>query len=733
MKKTILALLIAVPLLLAAQPPSGDNRVNYRVLLDKYVPAGNLTLFQSMDNPNDYLYLPNTARVVRNENGQPKFGFQLYKRNERAGAGEDARDKRASGGGTCWLSIGFTVSEEDKQEALQILRQTNPSGRIAGAMAYDYGVAKLLTVGMTGDGEEKTEVLGLASAPLKEGDEAPVLFVLSKDNAIKLREALDMPDSPIKIELNMRYRGFQSPVSAEITLDKEKISRNRRFGAAIAAPMLQAEIEQLTQEMIDEGAIEYKVGGDLGPDLDRLMNEVTRTLINNCFQPVTIGEMMSMTNSMGGNELDRAVGSLNAMHNRNQQQAGVPTTRTTSPTTPTTTTTPSTTPSTRPSTTTPSPRPSTTTPSPSPSPGTTPSPRPTTPPATATTPPDPRATSPSRPAAATGAPDPRVGAAPTTPTATTPPAPTATTPSTTRPATSPATTPSPAPAPGRQPAASQTPSATQSQNQQQNAGSNALDISVAFSYRARELTVRGRQTVKLSATRPAVDDRVAGFELGRIPASCIQEIDLDDPLFWQKEVSAYLDGSGQSDFGEYINFVNVTLRKRYPDGDSKTDQLTIDRQKFNQEDNRFALMYSWKAGLARDPQWDTYEYKETWSFFGGAQVETEWTRSSEPAISLAPPLKKEAIEVFADVETMRQQNVRAVSLQVFYEVGGRPLSKTMSFNLSQNQPGGTLEIISNPDRLDYEYEIRWIFSGNRSETSGRQRGETNFLDLTYDR
>jgi hypothetical protein len=733
MKKTILALLIAVPLLLAAQPPSGDNRVNYRVLLDKYVPAGDLTLFQSMDNPNDYLYLPNKARVVRNENGQPKFGLQLYKRNERAGAGEDARDKRASGGATCWLSVGFTVTEEDKQEALQILRQTNPSGRIAGAMAYDYGVAKLLTVGMTGEGEEKTEVLGLASAPLKEGDEAPVLFVLSKDNAIKLREALDMPDPPIKIELNMRYRGFQSPVSAEITLDKEKISRNRRFGAAIAAPMLQAEIEQLSQEMIDDGAIEYKVVGDLGPDLDRLMNEITRTLINNCFQPVTIGEMMSMTNSMGGNELDRAVGSLNAMNNRNQQ-----------PGTPATTT--------RPGATSPSPRPSTGTPPAATRPTTPPAAtRPASTPAATTAPPDPRAAQPSRPAPATGAPDPRAGAATTTQSATTPPAPEApaTAPATTRPTTPPATTaPSQGPArtqtapaatapsqsqtPGRQPAAGQTPSA-QPQNQQQNAGSSTSNISIAFSYRARDLTVRGTQTVKLSATRPAIDDRVAGFELGRIPANCIQEIDLDDPLFWQKEVSAYLDGSGQSDFSEYINFVNVTMRKRYPDGDTKTDQLTIDRQKFNREDNRFALMYSWKAGLARDPQWDTYEYKETWSFFGGAKVETDWARSSEPAINLSPPLKKEAIEVFADVETMRQQNVRAVSLQVFYEVGGRPLSKTMSFNLSQNQPGGTLEIISNPDQLNFEYEIRWIFAGNRSETSGRQRGESNFLDLTYDR
>ena len=64
-------------LLLACTIASGQD-----ILLDKTVRAGELTLFQSVSNPNEYYYLSDKPKLaVDPATGKPQFSFLRYVEN----------------------------------------------------------------------------------------------------------------------------------------------------------------------------------------------------------------------------------------------------------------------------------------------------------------------------------------------------------------------------------------------------------------------------------------------------------------------------------------------------------------------------------------------------------------------------------------------------------------------------------------------------------------------------
>ena len=118
-----------------------------------------------------------------------------------------------------------------------------------------------------------------------------------------------------------------------------------------------------------------------------------------------------------------------------------------------------------------------------------------------------------------------------------------------------------------------------------------------------------------------------------------RQVNLDDPLFKQREIAAILDGYNADDFGKYINYVTVRLRKRHQNGQYTQDEVRIDRSNFNQEGNFFSLLYGWKGDNDRR-RWRDYEVDAQWSFFGGHTVEVPAYTSSYNAINLSPPYQR---------------------------------------------------------------------------------------------
>jgi hypothetical protein len=226
--------------------------------------------------------------------------------------------------------------------------------------------------------------------------------------------------------------------------------------------------------------------------------------------------------------------------------------------------------------------------------------------------------------------------------------------------------------------------------------------------------------------RENVGDLRALFKTG-----AFREVNLDDPLYQQREIVAMLDGLNATDFGEYINFVSLRLRKTHESGQLTDDEVRIDRKNFNQEGAAFKLLYGWKGDNNRR-RWMDYEYQTVWSFFGGATVETPWTKGSTNEIALTPPLQRRSVELKGDPKRLADQGVRAVSVKVFYRAAPDAPEQVKQLTLNAGAPNfvGKIEFIAPKDSTDYEYEIAWRLSGNREVTSGRQK--TTFTSLDVD-
>ena len=185
------------------------------------------------------------------------------------------------------------------------------------------------------------------------------------------------------------------------------------------------------------------------------------------------------------------------------------------------------------------------------------------------------------------------------------------------------------------------------------------------------------------------------------------------------------------DFGDYINFVTVQMRKTSPErrrdrrgGPHRPDQ------NFNKEGNRFRMLYGWKGDNNRQ-RWHDYEYQAVWSFFGGHTMEMPWVKASADAILLAPPLQRRSVVLEGDSKRLTEQGVRSVSVKIFYKAAQDAPEQVKQLTLSAAAPAfaGLIEFVGPRNLLDYDYEIAWRLTGNREVSSGRQKTSSTILEL----
>jgi hypothetical protein len=222
------------------------------------------------------------------------------------------------------------------------------------------------------------------------------------------------------------------------------------------------------------------------------------------------------------------------------------------------------------------------------------------------------------------------------------------------------------------------------------------------------------------------DENIGDLSSVRADTRHFREINLDDPLYRQREITVMVDGLNAPDFGQYINFVTVQMRKRHGGGTETLEDVRIDRKNFNAEGNRFSFLYGWKGDNDRR-RWLEYEYRPVWSFFGGVPVEGTWTSTTAGALTMTPPFQRRAVELQATPEAVAQHGIRAVTVKVFYTLGGVEKAKTITLNAAKNQLSEKIEFMLPADVTDYAYEITWQLTGNRTRSSGRQTGNSGVL------
>jgi hypothetical protein len=659
--KAIVRLAVLMLMLITAGIASAQKEFVQRFFLDKPVTAGPLKVFPSLDDPNVYYYLPNKLRLGTNEQGQPQFSFIKYVENVRSGSGEKEATV-GNGGGYVWLMVGLNVTDEEKAQAQQELMRINPRGKIVSPVVYRSGVMSLVTKSMANEGGNK--VIGMGPAPVLESDKIAVSFVLNKADATLLWETLKGPTPDISINAVMIISGYQSPVEFKIEIDWDKVYKHKNFTLAAKTPIIGAEISSMVQDLKETGAITITAIGE-DPNVQKLQEILVNKMISECFQPFGSQGGVNWTelgkpDNTGRSFFDKTSDQLNA-----KNKAANEDTKKASP--------------------------GTSLPAKS---------SPTSP--TATKPPVAEAatapkTVPAVPKKVTGGDT--IGGQ--------------TTSTGTRPAKEAAATDKPLNA-GTKPDA-KTPAKKDEKS--------VPLIQIMGSYQQKTIRQTGKYTANAKQYFTTILTEPFGMNIGAINcAGCLRQVNLDDPLYKQREIVAWIDGSTADDFNKYINYVTVSMQKKHPAGDITTDEVRIDSKNFSKQGNNFKLMYGWMEGDNDRRTWLDYKYRAVWSFFGGGKIEQDWQESNEPVIPLAAPVERIVINVMADSARLAKADIRAVTTRIFYKIteNSQEQVKQVTLNPAKRIFSTVEEIMLPKNAFNFDYQVEWLLNTNEDIKSARR-------------
>lgn len=646
------------------------------ILMDKPVKAGELTLFPDLNNENLYYYVSDKPKLATDANNRPQFSFLRFVENSRSGS-DQPETREGEGGGIVHALVSLSVTREQLDEARRELRRIKPEAQIQGPVVYKSGRFSLVSAFKDANGNLTTKVVGLGIAPVLDGEKAAVSILLTKAGAKILWESFKTPAPDISFTFEMDLTGYRSPHRAVIEANFDQIYEHSAFSAGLASTYLSAEIKAAFDDLQRTGAIKLtQVGTD--EKLDGLITTAYNKIAEMMFNPVGgtgTPSLESLTpGGANGSLLDRAATML--ARNREDAQRQNETIRREREAEEARR------------------RDAASTPSPAPMRSPTPTPTPDLSSSSGATRTEGATDTPHIPLSARGS-------------------------------VSPPAQPQPPPDATGTLAGSSGSSPTP----RSEVAVPSFAVVAAFEFKK----VRQRGTFRVDLNKYTSDSLTIRFDenigdLRRLfgDEGHFREVNLDDPLFKQREIVAFIDGLNASDFGQYINFVTVRMRKQHAGGDVTDDEKRFDRNNFNAAGNNIKLLYGWKNDNDRR-HWMEYDYQTVWSFFGGRTVEQPWQQSTSGAINLAPPYQRRTVEIQADPAAITAAEVRAITVKIFYDLGGTEQVKQATLNAGKGQLSEKIDFMLPANSFNYDYEITWRLRGDRTVSSGRRSGSDSIM------
>lgn len=265
----------------------------------------------------------------------------------------------------------------------------------------------------------------------------------------------------------------------------------------------------------------------------------------------------------------------------------------------------------------------------------------------------------------------------------------------------------------------------------QTATGTVTPFSVNFSYEMKKQRKSGHYVIDLSkASIETVSfrfDENIGSDVAKCKP-CFRQINLDDPLYRQREILVSVDGLNADQFNKYINFTTVSLKKIHGGGQLSTDEVRIGVKEFADNANLFRLLYGWKdESDANRDAFLKYQYKVQWSFFGDYTIDQDWRETDQLGINVAPPFHPMQVSVEADPKLLEEQGIRVAAIKFFYNYGAGEKVEAVTVKASDQVTAQLAEFMLKNGNYDYDYEIIWRLKGNKSMTSGRKHASETLL------
>ncbi len=668
-----------------------------QILIDQPIRAGELTLFPSYQDPDVYYYVLDKARLATDENGRPQFSLLRYVQNVESGADQPDADT-GDGGAILHALVTLEVTQDQLREAQRELERARSGARIEGPVVYRSGRFALISAFADEEGELTEQVLGVGNAPILDGQKAAVSLLLSRQGSRILWQSFQTATPDISFSFEMELDGYRSPQQGVIEANFDQIYEYDGFNVGLASQFLAAEIQGSFEDLTRSGAIKVTQVGD-DDKVEELLDIAYRKLTEAMFEPVSTNSpsLSSLSNAAGGQQsmLDRATTMLSASRqearsenerirreNREAQERAeradreneAPVAERSADEQDTERTAEL---------------------------------------AQQAEQAERRAQQLREAAERLAESDPESAAV-------------------FREAADGADS----------QAATLRRIASEASSSDENAEPEREEpelqdeetvpaFAIVASYQMKRVRQRGNWRIDLNkytadSLTLRFDENIGDLRAYLDDEAHFRQVNLDDPLYRQRQIAVFLDGMNANDFGDFVNFVTVQMRKRHESGEPTYDETRIDRNNFNAEGNAFSLLYGWKGDEDRN-RWLDYDYRTMWSFHGGYSVEQDWTTADFGAISVAPAIVKRQLQIEADPSVLSDANVRAVTVRIYYPLGEQARVEQVTLNTASGSPSTVVDFLAPVDSYSYEYEITWLRRGAPSLNSGRQTGSDSVL------
>jgi hypothetical protein len=259
------------------------------------------------------------------------------------------------------------------------------------------------------------------------------------------------------------------------------------------------------------------------------------------------------------------------------------------------------------------------------------------------------------------------------------------------------------------------------------------EMAAVFAYEMKTSRQRGEYRVDLNkwtadSMSIRFDQNIGDLSRFLDDPQVFRNVNLDDPLYRQREVGVLLAGANAADFEDLLSFVTVELRKRHQNGDETYQEARIDRASFNDgAAGGIKLVYGWK-GDDDARRWREFEYRTQWVVNGAEPIVEDWRPASFNAIPLRPPFQRQPIQLDAGTgEKLEAAGVRSVSVKLTSELNGHPQTQRATLDTSRGDLSKRVELVVPRGSPSYRYQVEWLMPGNQTVSTPEQTTEQQIL------
>lgn len=279
-----------------------------QIQVDRGVPAAGLWCFPLLNNPREYVYIPASARLGQDEQGQPQFSFVRYTAIEPGAADSSATITEAAGGGILTFLVLYETPPGTVAKAQAALRKlTNDENvTLRGPIVFDSGKYALVSSIINPDsGTAQRRLLATGAAPVLEGNRLALSFDLKPEQATLLLKSFQMATPDVSLVFDMTFSGLTDAYEAELTIDWSEVHKSQAFRAGGTVYFVSADVERAFDELRRNNAIRLKSAGS-DSAMEGLLNTVYTKLLDLLFRPVEADQLPA--GQQGG--LMEAIGAL---------------------------------------------------------------------------------------------------------------------------------------------------------------------------------------------------------------------------------------------------------------------------------------------------------------------------------------------------------------------------------------------------------------------------------------